>query len=125
MPKTTKPTMNIKDLDKIQNFVDREVDLLKLFNSIKTPQDLQDLLSQSNQEIVKEIEKVFNDWCGDSQYVTGSWNSGQELDSDRKGDEYWDWWSKTAWEQLKDRLDKKLTQLRQSNNLKGERNETK
>jgi len=45
--------MNIKDLNKIQNFVDREVDLLKLFNSIKTPQDLQDLLSQSNQEIVK------------------------------------------------------------------------
>ena len=62
---------------------------------------------EERSKLFKLIRPIFEDWAGNSQYVTGSWNSGDYVDSDKK-DKYWQFVRKTAWEQFASMLDEKL-----------------
>jgi len=49
-----------KELDwtkTIQNSVDRQIDLITIFHSLKTPQDLDNLFTQQRTELLEEIKK--------------------------------------------------------------------
>jgi hypothetical protein len=114
MPKTIKPTMNIKDWEKefdwtMMNGEEHSFDETWHY----LDKFIKDLLSQSNQEIVKEIlDRVDKEVIGEDESgwcdCMGGWHGVEsETQKDRNG--------------LRTEQRQKLTQLRQSNNLLGEK----
>lgn len=55
------------------------------------------------------IEDAFNEWCTTSNYVTGSWNTGDDdISFEHKKGEWWDFKRMPAIEQLKSIIRKKM-----------------
>jgi len=81
-------------------------------------QELQAAEERGAQEMLSLIKPIFNEWAGGSRYITGAWNTGEDVDRDKSG-EYWDDQRRTAWEQFAYKLDSKLAGKEISVALKG------
>lgn len=76
---------------------------------------LQEAYTKGKEDTVSKlfevIKSTFQEWAGASKYVTGSWNTGEEIESEHRG-EYWDDQRRTAWEQFATRLDSKIAGMK-------------
>lgn len=71
---------------------------------------IQSLLDTQKQELVEMLKPAFEEWAGNSQYVTGSWTTGDYVEEERN-DDYWNYRRKNAWEQFSTTLDDIINKL--------------
>ena len=62
-------------------------------------EDFDTMTHTLTREELLQMRDKFHDWCCESQYITGSWSSGEYIDEDRHSP-YAEFLRMNAWEQL-------------------------